>query len=685
MSKRLYNVFFHTHTVSGIVISAVLFVLFFCGAFALIKDEITAWEKGEPIDLEQAYDVDYERAIATMEQEGYDLYGRDIRMLLPDAKQQLYVLLSPSQDSTVVYKPGQKSYFFINTLTYEKSEYYGFYSIGELIYRLHFFSQIPTIGIYIAGFVAFFFLFAIVTGVIVHWKKIISNFYVFRPKVKLKTVWTDAHTALGMIGLPFQFIFALTSCFLCLSALVLIPANYLYSGDQAKLLTDLRPMTQTYQLEGKTDKPLLINQFIDQTQAKWPGFEPLQVYIKNYGAENMKFQIDGKANSKDKFMGTGRIVYEVSSGAIFSEKNPFETSYLESVEHTVRSLHFGDFGGFPLKILYFILALVTCFVIISGVLIWLEARNKKVIPIHQRLFNRKVGHIYIAICLSLYPIIAFSFIVAKALPRSLDPERQSILYAVFFIGWLLATLYFRFKRDNYFTTLWSLRLAAYLGLIIPVVNGLISGNWLWISYSNNAFPILIIDLFWLAMAAMTFVVLKKLKRPVEKVEHKQLLQELVTFYRQEYPELIHNNSNLKTIENMKSKIAFLWLFIAIGYIIHHIYGLFSVYYYESVMMEGATGIVPVDHHLWRIGLEGASMLFCLFTLEIKAAWFRVTSIFWAVILGLFNAYHVVTAILHEASNFSEILILGLMLVANILLVKTLLTWKKEGMINTVSE
>ncbi|WCC44944.1 hypothetical protein PJW08_01285 [Tenacibaculum finnmarkense] len=40
MSKRNYNVFFNTHTVSGIVISVALYVIFFAGAFSFFKEEI---------------------------------------------------------------------------------------------------------------------------------------------------------------------------------------------------------------------------------------------------------------------------------------------------------------------------------------------------------------------------------------------------------------------------------------------------------------------------------------------------------------------------------------------------------------------------------------------------------------------------------------------------------------------
>ena len=57
--------------------------------------------------------------------------------------------------------------------------------MGETLYRLHYFRQlVPSVGIYIAGLVAFFFLFAIVTGILTHWKNIVTKFYAFTTKGK---------------------------------------------------------------------------------------------------------------------------------------------------------------------------------------------------------------------------------------------------------------------------------------------------------------------------------------------------------------------------------------------------------------------------------------------------------------------------------------------------------------------
>nr|BFF40080.1 hypothetical protein BACY1_18850 [Tenacibaculum mesophilum] len=50
MAKRVYNIMFHTHTISGIVISAALYVIFFTGSISFLRDEIIAWERNEPVE-----------------------------------------------------------------------------------------------------------------------------------------------------------------------------------------------------------------------------------------------------------------------------------------------------------------------------------------------------------------------------------------------------------------------------------------------------------------------------------------------------------------------------------------------------------------------------------------------------------------------------------------------------------
>src|SRR5690606_22008134 len=136
------------------------------------------------------------------------------------------------------------------------------YDMGEFLYRLHFLAQLNEVpirigiapfGYLIAGITAFLFLFALITGLLLHWDKIVSNFFTFRPFNRWKTVWTDMHTALGVIGFPYQFMFAVTGVVLIINTVLITPfANRLYDGDTEKLYEDLEttqnfPLTYAYQ------------------------------------------------------------------------------------------------------------------------------------------------------------------------------------------------------------------------------------------------------------------------------------------------------------------------------------------------------------------------------------------------------------------------------------------------------
>ncbi|WP_299839469.1 PepSY-associated TM helix domain-containing protein [uncultured Tenacibaculum sp.] len=679
MNKRIYNVFFHTHTVSGIVISVALYIIFFAGAFALFKDEIEVWEEGKSITHTERKNIDYDKLFATLD-EDYDLTGRDLQINLGKHKDKIYVSVSPSQDTISNKKAAESQYFSIDIHTEKRKEYHEYYGVGEFLYRLHFFHQIPTIGIYLAGFVALFFLFAIVTGVIVHWKKIVSNFYSFNPKIALKRVWTDAHTALGVIGLPFQFIFAVTGAYFCLSILVLIPANFLYNGDQTKLLEDIRPERKTYVWEEKNTSELpSFNEFIQKSDTIWEDFHFTSAFIRNYEGSNMRYVLQGELHDKDRFVGIGRTIYNQKTGTIEIAKNPEKLNYVEDVQLTLGRLHFGSFGGFLIKTIYFILALITCFVIISGVLIWVEARNKKSMTVQQRLYTAKVGHTYLAICLSMLPVTALSFLFIKIFGQSFA-NLQTAIYACYFILWFVAILYLKLKKDNYKVNKISLLLGGIFGLLIPIANGIVSGQWIWNSFINNQKDFFIIDFLWLCIGSISLLMYSRISEKVKSqsaftktpIDYKEAKKELEEQYKLEQQS---EKSKDKNFIPMRTKIIMLWIFLVIGFIIHHVYGIADVYFKESLLLEGANGETPEWAHQWRILLEGIAFVFAVLTVQISKQWFKWTSLIWAIILGLFNIYHFITAVIYEFTNVSEILVLFLMVITSMFLIKELIDWK----------
>lgn len=524
MSKRTYNIYFHLHTVSGIVITVGLFVIFFAGAFTLFMKEIEEWEHSNEklapaLSSTTSRTIDLDRLVDVLEKKGYNLYARNIYidLLAPGAMQPFY--LSKSEDSLATGEAKEYKNLVLNKETYEVSERTKSASttLSGLLYELHFFYQLGDPGYYLSGLVSLFFLFAMVSGIIVHWKKIISNFYLFRPYEKLKTVWTDAHTALGTIGIPFQFMYALTGAWFGLGILVATSGSLLYGGDESKYYDEV--YGRYVDILGSRIKlaDYKLNAYLDSATSKWEGFKLTYVSLSKVASSTMEMNIYGEVSSKYSFFNFGELEFDVVSGKIKHMHDPFHKPYDEIVSATIHRLHFGYFGlegwrHLAVKTLYFLLAVATCFVIITGVLIWLEARDKKNVPEKERKFNQQVGYIYLALCLSMLPVTALSFLVVKLLPQSLNDYRGTIINSVFFGGWLLLSIFFTLKRNNYFTNKYTLLSAGILGLCIPLANGFASGNWFWQTLTNNNHFLFVTDTLWLLLSTLALVTVYAMKK-----------------------------------------------------------------------------------------------------------------------------------------------------------------------------
>jgi len=415
---------------------------------------------------------------------------------------------------------GDASFFYYDFHQEKASTYAESYDMGEFLYRLHFLAQLNQVpirigmpfGYTVAGLVSFLFLFALITGLLLHWDKIVSNFFIFRPWSKWKTVWTDMHTALGVIGFPFQFIFALTGIILIVNWVLVKPlTNYLYEGKQEELYLDLGfSDSQTYEyLYQPIDQNFNIQPYLSELKQKWNGATFSRIFIKNYGDESMHLIVHAKPNPKLNFSGEGKAIYRIHDNALVFEKDPHTaSSYKDKVSSIIYHLHFGDFGGYPVKITFFILGIMGCVVIISGILIWLVARDKNNVPKRKRVFNFWASNVFLAICLTMLPVTALTFIAVKVYPE----VNQDFIYSVYFYSWLAFSVFYIIRRNLRATNQETLLLGALLGFCIPVVNGLYGGNWIWKTFAAGETDILFFDLLWIAISVVALIAFVKIQR-----------------------------------------------------------------------------------------------------------------------------------------------------------------------------
>ncbi|MEM0941108.1 MAG: PepSY-associated TM helix domain-containing protein [Bacteroidota bacterium] len=492
LSNKNYNVLFHTHTVAGIVISFALFVIFYAGSFALFRNEITQWENA---DLRQPIQENFDLDTALMKIDS--VYGLNYYKNTN--------IFPPSEESPVMYVYG--AFNKTDTTTERMAAYISpinmhiqdvkepLTTVGNTIYFLHYFRQIPVIGLYLSGFVALFFLFAIVTGLLIHWRNLLTKFYAFIKEGKWKTIWTNAHTVLGVIGLPFQMIYAITGAFFGLLILILLPVTFLlYEGDQEKLVNKVNPAAA---LEVDKDAPsyehFSLTELRKNINHMYPEHHVRSVLVRNYGKEDALafWRIDGKG-----ILSSGSLAMRLKDGEVLEKYSiiPDKRNYSYSVIDFITKLHFGSFGGYTMRIIYFILAMITCFMIISGVLIWRTARDNNKYTLKQRLFHHIITKWYLAICLSMFPAFAVLFLSNKLIPIDLE-NRVDLVNKIFFLSWLVLTIVGLFwnkysqQNRNY------LIMGGFLSLLIPMVDGIVTGGWVWNTWKPHPW-VSYIDLFW---------------------------------------------------------------------------------------------------------------------------------------------------------------------------------------------
>ncbi len=518
MDKRIYNIVFDTHTVAGIIISVALYVIFFAGTISFLRDEIIVWEDHAPVKEDCFETTNFDRLLVQLAEKD-TLYSRDISFRSYTETRQAGGSMSARKDIKEEKKVDKRGSFFVIDLENgRKSTYFENYSLGEFFYRLHFFAQLNfwgRSGYYFAGIIAFFFLFTLITGLIIHWDKIVQNFYVFRPKTAWKNIWTDGHTALGMIGLPYQLMYAITGAYFIVGGVFLVePAQkFIFGDDKTKIIEAYTPKDEIKLdfLNQPLSLSFSVNEFIQKTKKLFPSALVKEIQLTNYADKNMLLKVVAYTPYQEDFTGNYSVIYRVSDGSILHKEEAKEVKYADTLRNIIARLHFGDYGGYGVRFMYILLGFLGCFVIISGVLIWFVARDKKNISEHKRKQNRWVVNCYLSICLSMLPATAFTFLTMKILGNSIT-DKHTWVYSLFFYSWLALSVFFVIRRSNFVTNKYTLLLGAILALLIPIADGYKTGSWLWETIQRGETAIFVVNFFWLLIGIIALWIFFKLKK-----------------------------------------------------------------------------------------------------------------------------------------------------------------------------
>ncbi len=329
------------------------------------------------------------------------------------------------------------------------------------------------VGFLLTGLLGLTLMASIVTGIVIH-KKILKELFTFRPFRSLRLMWQDTHKVISVWAILFHFAIAFTGAFLGLATVILVPAAafVVFEGDQDALVEIFTAQTAP-ELSGEAAY-MRVGEVMAAAQAHEDTALVVNATILGWGDRNARMYVSATG---EETMGNISLVY-----------NAADASYEETFSNFGRlggasgpmldimfPLHFGNFGGVFVKVVWAILGLGTAVVALTGMMLWIERRafgseGQLSLAAYQRFSKLTVGACggVVLACIALFP--------AQLL---LDvPPADTVFWfgTVFFSVWGGTTLYAMVRANEYRTTKELFAVAA-AGLIgAAVLNWIITGD-----------------------------------------------------------------------------------------------------------------------------------------------------------------------------------------------------------------
>ncbi|PEN11314.1 hypothetical protein CRI94_16130 [Longibacter salinarum] len=485
LPSRAYKLLWDAHSAAGIVIGLALFVIFATGALLLYRGEIRQWE--EP---SLRHTPGESQSLTTLTQPVLDSLSRGdgdpsyVYMTLPGAEHaNLYMYLT---GGTV----GASHDVWVNPTTGAWVSNPDEGAVTRLLYYLHFFFQLGTWGLYLSGFVALLGLLAVTTGTAVHIDRLVKDFLQFRPTKKLRVAWADAHKVLGTIGLPFQTMYVFTGAYFGLVGLIALPyASLLFGGNVGEFYREAGYYAPTVTVDSVATaqhSPQRLDELATRAASAWDDFTPQTMILHSVDEPDGRVEVLGRTDGT-VFGGTGSVVFHARTGEVLLREAPSEAGALNDAVQSMEMLHFAEFGGQALKLLFFLLGIASCSVILTGNLTWLEVRRAK-----NRWIHRMLARLTAGVATGMLPALALLFLTDRWLPASVSQPGWWV-NAVFFGTWVLFVVYALLQPIVARSHRRLLQVGGGLWLLVPIANGWTTGAWIWDAWAAGQWAVVGVD------------------------------------------------------------------------------------------------------------------------------------------------------------------------------------------------
>lgn len=492
------------HTWGGLIVGWLLFVIFLTGTLAVFDQEIDNWMNPELPAHQLTDEQAVQRALGYLSE--HEPGAKQWGISLPYARSpQLQASTGGRRDGvSVTLDPNSGDVLPVR-------ETVG----GRFFFLFHFTLHMPRmIGIYLVGALAMGMLAALVSGIVIH-KKFFKEFFTFRP-AKGQRSWLDAHNASAVLLLPFHLM--ITYSGLAIFLVIYMPAamDALFDGNREaffKAQDTAPPALEIKRPQAVEPAPLVAIAPLLAKAREVMG--PLSgVSISNPGQSNAEIQIRPILGNRIALIKGGGMRFDGVTGEQLSGPTEMRSTVL--THRVVSGLHFAQFGGYPMRWLYFICGLISSAMIGSGLVLFTVKRRRKYASESRvaQVLYRVVEAINVTVMAGL-SLACISLLWGNHLLPAGMAQRSDAELNVFFGVWVLSLLH-ALIRPRMQAWREQLALAGVMCLTLPLLS-LATVNQPWALHSSMG-----LELTAMALGALLLWACWKVSQPaVERVPRKK--------------------------------------------------------------------------------------------------------------------------------------------------------------------
>ena len=356
-SSSLVRKSLSAHSWLGIMVGGMMYLVCLSGTLAVFYEEFERWE--QPY-VEEFREVDPEVADAAFNR----VLASDIRIT-----PHMYLVLPTESVPRLRIATEDQSWFLNADGSLAEAERNDW---TEMLLDLHLYLHLPeSWGMILVSALGAMLCALIISGLVAH-PKIFKDAFNFRTKGSRHLEQADIHNRLSVWGVPFHLMIAITGAYFGLALPILAAfADARYDGDREAVIAAV------FGREPELDQPagpLAIESALRQMKTIAPEVTPFLITAHDVGEPNRFFSVSAAH--------PGRMIY--SENYLFDASGNFlRTDGFSDGEagkqavYSIYRLHFGHFGGLPIKFLYGLLGLALTVVSVTGINVWLARRRTR--------------------------------------------------------------------------------------------------------------------------------------------------------------------------------------------------------------------------------------------------------------------------------------------------------------------